>query len=108
MSQRSPESLAREVVESCGSCRYCKEILKEMPCQFLPELFRLLHREKEQGVPITGQELRDLIVLCNACGLCPCPSTRNGIRHAREALVEQEGLPAATRFLLDVQRVRGR
>jgi glycerol-3-phosphate dehydrogenase subunit C len=105
MSEHSPERLVREVVESCGSCQYCKEILKDMPCQFLPELFRLLHREKELGEPITAEELTGLVVLCNACGLCPCPSTRNGIRHAREALVEQEGLPAGTRFLLDVQRI---
>ncbi len=73
----------------CRDCDACRDLL-DYSCLVLPEMFRLLDREREEGQEITTDELRDMVNLCNFCALCPCvqlrsalnPSTENRSNHA--------------------------
>lgn len=99
----SAEALTRKVIDRCGSCGHCRELLEDASCLFLPRLFRLYERETGGGAAISSAEMRQMLDLCNTCGICPCPPIRAGIREAKDAFVAREGLPLTTRVLEDVR-----
>ena len=105
MTLDKPESLARSVMTICVNCEQCRELMDEAPCQYFPRLFNLADRAKSGGKPVSGQDLAELIDLCNACGQCPCRPVQSDIRRAKDAFVERDGLPLATRLIENVQLV---
>lgn len=105
MSNSEPERIAREVIELCADCDQCREFMQGTGCVFFPRLFRLYDREKEKNKTITSDALRQLIDLCNMCGLCTCPHVRANIRDAKDAFIARDGLKPSIRLLEDVQRV---
>lgn len=105
MTLDKPELLARAVMTICVNCEQCRELMEDAPCQYFPRLFHLADRAKSGGKPVSGQDLAELIDLCNACGQCPCRPVQSGIRKAKDAFVERDGLPLATRFVENVQLV---
>ncbi len=105
MSFDKPELLARTVMTTCVNCEQCRELMEDAPCQYFPRLFHLADRAKSGGRPVSGQDLAELVDLCNACGQCPCRPVQSDIRKAKNAFVERDGLPLATRFIENVQLV---
>jgi len=101
---RSAPEIIRSIVALCADCDTCRNLMEEH-CVFFPELYRLWDREKEDGIPITGQELRSLVELCTLCGLCPCPRIPADLMEAKSRSIEREGLPLSTRLLTDVPRM---
>ncbi|WP_028572635.1 heterodisulfide reductase-related iron-sulfur binding cluster [Desulfonatronum lacustre] len=104
MSRDVPEKLIQNVITACGSCEDCRHFIEDA-CLFLPELFRLHDRKREQGGGITAAEARRLADLCNLCGLCPCVDIRRGIMAGKAAYGRRDGLPFGTRMLQDVGRI---
>jgi len=100
-----PEALARAAMTICINCEQCRELMEDAPCQYFPRLFHLADRAKSGGKPISGKDLLDLVDLCNACGQCPCRPVQSDIRRAKDAFVERDGLPLATRLIENVQLV---
>ena len=100
-----PEKLARRVVGLCGDCETCRDLMEDEACQFFPRLFQLHDRERDDHLQATAGELRDLLELCNMCGLCSCPDVRAGIMEAKGAFIARDGLRPALRLLEDVERV---
>ena len=98
------QEIIRDVIELCADCDTCREMMVE-DCVFFVELYRLWDSEKEDGVPITEADLRNLVDLCTHCGLCPCPKIPVRLMEAKSRYVDQEGLPLATRILIDVPRL---
>jgi glycerol-3-phosphate dehydrogenase subunit C len=47
--------------------------------------------------------MRQLLDLCNICGICPCTPVHIWIREAKDAFVERDGLPANIRLIENVQ-----
>jgi glycerol-3-phosphate dehydrogenase subunit C len=47
--------------------------------------------------------MKQLLDLCNICGICPCTPVHIWIREAKDAFVEREGLPASIRLIENVQ-----
>lgn len=105
MSLDKPELLARAAMTVCVNCEQCRELMEDAPCQYFPRLFHLADRAKSGGRPVSGHDLADLVDLCNACGQCPCRPVQSDIRKAKNAFVERDGLPLATRFIEHVQLV---
>ena len=79
--------------------------MADEPCQFFPRLFQLHDREVAERRKLASEELRDLLELCNMCGLCACPDVRAGIMEAKGAFIARDGLRPALRLLEDVERV---
>lgn len=103
-----PEDAAREVVDLCGNCNFCKDLLADSPCMFFPKLYRLYDAEQAGKRAATSKDLQALVTLCNMCGNCPCPSVRTKIRQARDGFMAREGgLPLGLRLLNNV-RLLGR
>ena len=105
MTDESPESITRKVIESCASCGYCLDIVDEMPCLFFHRLSQLYNKEHEENEPVTPRDLRLLVDLCNMCGLCPCADERANVRRAKDGFVARDGLKPSLRVLEDVQLV---
>ena len=95
-----PEALIRKVAEGCVDCDECRYHMEEV-CRFFPELYRLYDR----GEPPSGADLRDLVELCNFCGLCPCPDIRRDLMLAKTGIARRDGLPVGVRLLQDVGRI---
>jgi glycerol-3-phosphate dehydrogenase subunit C len=105
---QTPENLARDVVDQCGNCNFCRELLADSPCMVFPKLYRLYDAEQAGRRAIAARELEALVTLCNMCGSCPCPSIRAKLRHARDGFMAREGgLPLGLRLLNNV-RLLGR
>ncbi|WP_459816920.1 heterodisulfide reductase-related iron-sulfur binding cluster [Geotalea toluenoxydans] len=94
----------REVIELCADCDTCRTLM-EKDCVFFPELYRLSDREKEEEIPVTEAELRELVELCTLCGLCPCPRVPEDLVKAKNGYVQKEGTPISTRLMIDVPRL---
>lgn len=101
---RSPRQIMREVMELCADCDTCRTMMEE-DCAFFLELYRLQDQEKEQGIPVSDEQLRQLTELCTFCGLCPCPKVPMDIMEAKSRYIAREGLPLATRLINDVPRM---
>jgi glycerol-3-phosphate dehydrogenase subunit C len=99
-----PEKTARQVLDACADCDVCR-FLMDTSCLFFPELYRLYDRELEDRKPITSEELRRLVDLCNFCGQCACPNIRAGIIEAKTQFIERDGLKFGVRTIEDVERV---
>jgi glycerol-3-phosphate dehydrogenase subunit C len=104
MEKINPEKTARQVLDACADCDVCR-FLMDTSCLFFPELYRLYDREMEDRKPITSDELRRLVDLCNFCGQCTCPNIRAGIIEAKTQFIERDGLKFGVRFIEDVERV---
>ncbi len=104
---KSPEQLAREVIELCTNCDQCRNLLADTPCLFFPKLYRLHDTEKSGKRQIGSNELRTLVGLCNMCGLCSCPPIRAKIREAKDGFTARAGFKPGQRILMDV-RLLGR
>lgn len=102
--RKSPQEIVRDVLELCADCDTCRTLMEE-DCVFFPELYRLWDREKEAGVPIAEEDLRNVVDLCTLCGLCPCPRVPADLMEAKSRYIELEGLPLAIRLLTDVPRM---
>lgn len=102
MKSNNPESMARTVVEACADCDVCRYLMEDTPCRVFPEIYRLYDKETEEAGRITSDELRNLVDLCNFCGLCPCPNIRGDLMKAKHAFVGRDGLKLSIRFLEDV------
>lgn len=105
MQDNKPEEMARAIIEECADCDICRFLMEDTSCLVFPELYRLYDKEKEDHEPITPEELRNLIELCNYCALCPCNTVRSNIMRAKHAFVSRDGLNPTIRLLEDVQRV---
>lgn len=92
MSDRSPEAVVRKIVERCADCDICRHLMDDV-CHFFPRLFRLFDREAQTGQPADSATLRDLVVWCNYCALCPCPNVRADIIRAKTGFMERDGIP---------------
>jgi glycerol-3-phosphate dehydrogenase subunit C len=51
---------------------------------------RPLKRSSIDWKPITSEELRRLVDLCNSCGQCSCPNIRAGIIEAKTQFIEKQ------------------
>ncbi len=99
----TPEKKIRSVVDQCADCEQCREMMAEV-CPFFPKLYQLFDREKDESMPITSTDLRELAELCNFCGLCPCPEIRSRILQAKSGFVRIEGMPLGAKLIQDVDR----
>jgi glycerol-3-phosphate dehydrogenase subunit C len=97
------EARARKVIERCAGCGHCRDLMDDSSCLFMPQLYRLVDREEAGGGAITSVEMRQLLDLCNICGICPCTPVHIWIREAKDAFVERDGLPANIRLIENVQ-----
>ncbi len=105
MTLKTPENMARAVVEACADCDICRHLMEGTPCLVFPELYRLYDKEAKKKGSVTPEELRNLVELCNFCGLCPCPDVRTDLMKAKGAFIEREGLKPTLRLLQDVERL---
>lgn len=103
MPSQAPERRARRVIDHCTSCGHCRDLMADSSCLFFPRLYRLRDREAAGGESISSGEMKQLLDLCNTCGICPCPPVHTWIREAKDAFVERDGLPFGIRLLEDVQ-----
>lgn len=99
---KDPEEIVREIIEECGDCDVCRELMKEV-CFFFPELYRLWDLEKGKGVKARSSDLKKLIESCHFCALCPCEPVRARIVEAKIAFAERDGLPWSVRLLENVE-----
>jgi glycerol-3-phosphate dehydrogenase subunit C len=97
------EAIIRSVIDACADCDTCRFLMNE-DCLFFPELYKLVDREKEKGMPAREHELESLVDLCTMCGLCPCPNIRNDVIKAKAELVRRNGMSIGNRMIADVQR----
>ncbi|MDR3370911.1 heterodisulfide reductase-related iron-sulfur binding cluster [Rhodoferax sp.] len=97
------ELRARKVIERCASCGHCRDLMDDSSCLFMPQLYRLVDREESGGGAITSTEMKQLLDLCNTCGICPCTPVHTWIREAKDAFVARDGLPANIRLIENVQ-----
>ena len=100
----SQAKTVRSVLDACTDCDICRFLMDES-CLLFPELYRLYDKEKEEGHPVSEDELQRLSELCTLCGLCPCPNIRGDVIQAKTERVSAKGLPLHIRLLADVQRI---
>jgi glycerol-3-phosphate dehydrogenase subunit C len=101
---KSSREILDSVLDLCADCDTCRTLMDE-DCAFFPELYRLWDQEKEDGRPISDDQVRQLVELCTLCGLCPCPRIPIEVMEAKARYIEEEGLPLSTRMLTDVPRM---
>jgi glycerol-3-phosphate dehydrogenase subunit C len=101
---KTPQQILREVMRLCADCDTCRTMMEE-DCAFFIELYKLWDQEHEDGISVTGEQLRYLTELCTLCGLCPCPKVPMDVMEAKARYIEEEGMPLATRMLNDVPRM---
>lgn len=104
MEKINPEKTARETLEACADCDVCR-FLMDTSCLYFPELYKLYDRQMKDRKPITSEDLRRLVDLCNFCGQCPCPNIRAGIMKAKTQFIERDGLKFGVRTIEDVERI---
>lgn len=102
---KNPERLVQDIVSQCTGCQMCKDLLEDSSCLFFKELYRLDDETDGIHEKITPAQLRNLVELCNMCGLCVCPTVRTDIRLAKDFFIAREGLKPSIRLLEDVQRL---
>ncbi len=102
--EQSPEDVLREVVKLCGSCGVCHSMMGT-DCAFFIKLFQLRVLERNESIPASDAQLRDLADLCTLCSLCPCPKIPIKVMEAKSLYVEQSGMPFASRLISDVPRL---
>ncbi|RKY10798.1 MAG: FeS-binding protein, partial [Planctomycetota bacterium] len=78
----SQAKTVRSVLDACTDCDICRFLMDES-CLLFPELYRLYDKEKEEGHPVSEDELQRLSELCTLCGLCPCPNIRGDVIQAK-------------------------
>jgi glycerol-3-phosphate dehydrogenase subunit C len=105
LQENDPEKMIQAVIDACADCDVCRYLMEYTPCLFFPDLYRLFDKNSEQNQETTTAELRQLVDLCNFCGLCPCPNIRSDIMKAKHAFISRAGLNPAIRLLEDVERV---
>ena len=105
MTKQNPEEMARKFLDDCADCDICRYLMEDTSCLVFPQLYRLYDREMDQGGKATAEELKQLIELCNFCGLCPCPNIRSDIMKAKHAFVRRDGLKPSIRLLEDVAKL---
>ena len=88
----------------CGECDACRELL-DYSCLLLPEMFRLLDRERETGQEITTAELIDMVNMCNFCALCPCLKLRSALINAKTEFMERQGIPFKIKAMENMERI---
>jgi hypothetical protein len=89
MQDSNPEIMARAVIDACADCNICRFLMEDTPCQVFPELYRLYDKENEKNEPITAEELKNPMDLCNYCALCACHNIRSDIMRAKHAFVSR-------------------
>lgn len=105
MSSETAESRTRKVIDRCVSCSHCRDLMNDTSCLFFPKLYQLRDRETAGGAAISAAEMKQMLDLCNTCGICPCPTVHTWIRQAKDAFVERAGLPYSVRLIENVQFV---
>lgn len=106
--ENRPEQIAREFVDLCANCDYCRDFLAGSPCLVFPSLYGLHDAEAAGRRTIGPADLKAMVSLCNMCGNCPCPHVRTMIRRSHDGFRAREGgLPLGLRLLNDV-RLLGR
>lgn len=100
--KKNPEALAREIIEECGDCDVCRDLMEGV-CFFFPELYRIWDRAKEEGIEPTPEELKKLLENCHFCALCPCEPVRRKIIQTKTRFAERDGLPLPTRLFENVE-----
>lgn len=105
---QTPEVVAREFVDLCANCNFCRDLLADTPCMVFPKLYRLHDDEVAGKRAITSKDLHSLVTLCNMCGSCPCPSVRAKIRQARDGFLAREGGLSLSLRVLNNVRLIGR
>ena len=105
MTTPTAEERTRRVIDRCAGCGHCRDLMDDASCLFMPELYRLFDREAAGGDPISSAEMKQLIGLCNTCGICPCVPVQTWIHEARDAFVERDGLPRTARLIENVQLI---
>ena len=105
MTNQNPEEMARKFLDDCADCDICRYLMEDTSCLVFPQLYRLYDREMERGGKASDEELKQLIELCNFCGLCPCPNIRSDIMKAKHAFVRRDGLKPSIRLLEDVAKL---
>ncbi len=103
VSSDDAEMRARKVINRCNGCGHCRDLMVDSSCLFMPLLFQFADREAAGGEPISSAEMKQLLDLCNTCGICPCTLVHTWIREAKDAFVEREGLPASIRLIENVE-----
>jgi glycerol-3-phosphate dehydrogenase subunit C len=83
-----PESIVREIIEECGDCDVCRDLMDGV-CFFFPKLYEIWDKEKLEGIKATPSELRDLVECCHFCAICPCEPVRAKIIRAKTAFIER-------------------
>lgn len=94
----------RDEMNICRDCEICRTLLTDT-CLVFPEMFRLLDRERETGEKISADELRNMIELCNFCGLCPCLPVRAAIIDFKTEHMDRYGLSFKTRAIENMERI---
>jgi glycerol-3-phosphate dehydrogenase subunit C len=97
-----PESIVREIIEECGDCDVCRDLMDGV-CFFFLKLYEIWDKEKLEGIKATPSELRDLVECCHFCAICPCEPVRAKIIRAKTAFIERDGIPWTVRLLEDVE-----
>ncbi|MBI4984501.1 MAG: FeS-binding protein [Rhodocyclales bacterium] len=105
MSSESAEHRTRKVIDRCVSCGHCRDLMNDTSCLYFPRLYQLRDRETAGGARISAAEMKQMLDLCNTCGICPCPTVQTWIRQAKDAFVERAGLPYSVRLIENVQFV---
>lgn len=102
LKKENPELLAREIVEECGDCDVCRDLMEGV-CFFFPELYKIWDRARDGGVEPTSDELKKLLENCHFCALCPCEPVRRKIIRAKTMFAQRDGLPLTTRLFENVE-----
>jgi glycerol-3-phosphate dehydrogenase subunit C len=105
MTNATAEARARRVIDRCAGCGHCRDLLADASCLFMPQLYRLVDREAAGGEKISSAEMKQLLDLCNTCGICPCTPVHTWIQEARDAFVARDGMAPSVRLIENVQFV---
>jgi glycerol-3-phosphate dehydrogenase subunit C len=100
----SAENKLKYEINYCGGCDICRDLLGNS-CLVFPEIFKLYDKVKEGGGDIRTDELRNLVDLCNFCGLCPCPNVRQALLGAKTEYAKKYGLSIKIRAIENVDRI---
>lgn len=100
------EDPLRTVLTTCADCETCRFLMDES-CLLFPRLYQLSDRvddrARQDGHPVTDDDLQQLADLCTLCGLCPCPDIRAHVIRGKARRVAEHGLPLPLRLLADPQ-----
>ena len=94
----------RAAIQLCADCGSCRDLM-ESECRFFAELYRIDDDTSPERAFISEETARTLADACTYCGLCPCPQVPAMLSEGKRAYAEDEGIPLATRLLMDVPRL---